>query len=81
MELRQLTIFQAVAKTLSFTRAAEHLSYSQSNVTSQVQALEQVRTKNGRQFPGGGARSLRNPICGLARPSLVFDSAWPFRPA
>jgi DNA-binding transcriptional LysR family regulator len=40
VELRQLTIFQAVAKTLSFTRAAEHLSYSQSNVTSQVQALE-----------------------------------------
>lgn len=40
MELRQLTIFQAVAKTLSFTRAAEHLSYSQSNVTAQIQALE-----------------------------------------
>lgn len=40
MELRQLTTFQAVAKTLSFTRAAEALSYSQSNVTSQIQALE-----------------------------------------
>ncbi len=40
VELRQLTIFQAVAKTLSFTKAAEQLSYSQSNVTAQIQALE-----------------------------------------
>ncbi len=40
MELRQLVTFGAVAKALSFTRAAEHLSYSQSNVTSQIQALE-----------------------------------------
>ena len=40
MELRQLTTFAIVAKVLSFTRAAEQLSYSQSNVTSQIQALE-----------------------------------------
>jgi DNA-binding transcriptional LysR family regulator len=40
VELRQLTIFQAVARTLSFTKAAEQMSYSQSNVTAQIQALE-----------------------------------------
>jgi DNA-binding transcriptional LysR family regulator len=40
MDLRQLATFQAVAKTLSFTRAAERLAYSQSNVTAQIQALE-----------------------------------------
>lgn len=40
MELRQLHTFLAVAEGLSFTRAAERLSYAQSSVTAQVQALE-----------------------------------------
>lgn len=40
MELRLLNTFVAVARFNSFTQAAEHLSYAQSSVTSQVQALE-----------------------------------------
>jgi DNA-binding transcriptional LysR family regulator len=40
MELRQLHTFTAVAEQLSFTRAAEALSYAQSSVTAQIQALE-----------------------------------------
>ena len=40
MELRHLYTFQAVAEGLSFTRAAERLSYAQSSVTAQIQALE-----------------------------------------
>src|SRR5262249_14299225 len=41
MELRQLITFQAVASTLSFTRAAVLLNYAQSSVTAQIQALEE----------------------------------------
>ncbi|MFZ5823427.1 MAG: LysR family transcriptional regulator [Bacillota bacterium] len=41
MELRQLQTFRAVAQSLSFTRAAEALSYAQSSVTGQIQALEE----------------------------------------
>jgi DNA-binding transcriptional LysR family regulator len=41
VELRQLLTFRAVAKSRSFTQAAERLSYSQSNVTAHVQALEE----------------------------------------
>ncbi|HVA38547.1 MAG TPA: LysR family transcriptional regulator [Candidatus Dormibacteraeota bacterium] len=40
MELRNLSTFLTVAKTLSFTRAAEELNYAQSSVTAQVQTLE-----------------------------------------
>lgn len=39
--LRQLTIFQAVAERLSFTRAAEHLHLSQPAVSMQVKQLEE----------------------------------------
>lgn len=42
MELRQLSTFRAVARTLSFTRAAEALDYAQSSVTAQIQALEEA---------------------------------------
>ena len=41
MDLRQLTIFREVARKLSFTRAAIHLNYVQSNVTAQIHALEE----------------------------------------
>ena len=41
MELRQLTIFRAVARMRSFTRAATSLNYVQSNVTAQIHALEE----------------------------------------
>jgi DNA-binding transcriptional LysR family regulator len=41
MELRQLTIFRAVAKMLNFTKAAASLNYVQSNVTAQIHALEE----------------------------------------
>lgn len=40
MEMRQLVTFRAVARSLSFTRAAGDLAYAQSSVTAQIQALE-----------------------------------------
>ncbi len=41
MELRQLETFRTAARTLSFTRTAEQLSYAQSSVSAQMQALEE----------------------------------------
>ncbi|MCC5468526.1 LysR family transcriptional regulator [Pelosinus baikalensis] len=40
MELRQLQIFSTAAKTLNFTKTAVELGYVQSNITSQIQQLE-----------------------------------------
>lgn len=40
VDLRDLTIFVAVAKTRSVTRAAEQLGYVQSNITARIQNLE-----------------------------------------
>src|ERR1700733_3421719 len=40
MEIRQLIIFQTLARTLNFTRTATTLNYVQSNVTAQIQNLE-----------------------------------------
>lgn len=64
MELRQLIIFRMAATHLSFSRAAVALNYVQSNVTAQIQVLEEelgvrlfdrlgkrvVLTDAGRQF-------------------------------
>src|SRR5262245_23144064 len=41
MEFRNLSTFLAVAKTLSFSQAAQMLDYAQSTVTVQIQALEE----------------------------------------
>jgi len=41
MELRQLEIFQALAEELHFTRAAARVHCVQSNVTTQIRALEE----------------------------------------
>ncbi len=41
MEIRQLQTFRAVARTLSFTRAATTLNYAQSSISAQIQALEE----------------------------------------
>jgi DNA-binding transcriptional LysR family regulator len=40
LDLKQLETFQTVARTNSFTRAAEELGYSQSSVTGHIKALE-----------------------------------------
>lgn len=41
MELRQLTTFRMIAQTASFSRTASALSYAQSTVSAQIQALEE----------------------------------------
>ncbi len=41
MEIRQLKTFLAVARVLSFNKAAERLHYAQSSVSAQIQALEE----------------------------------------
>lgn len=38
--LKQLETFRAVARELSFTRAAERLRYARASVTAHIQALE-----------------------------------------
>ena len=43
MEVRQLQIFRALAEELNFTRTAERVHTVQSNVTTQIKALEQER--------------------------------------
>ena len=40
MEVRQLQIFRVLAEELNFTRTAERVHTVQSNVTTQIKALE-----------------------------------------
>jgi DNA-binding transcriptional LysR family regulator len=54
MDVQHLRTFQSVARTLSFTRAAEALDYAQSSVTAQIQALE--KSLNVRLFDRLGRR-------------------------
>lgn len=67
MELRQLQIFCTAARILNFTRAAEQLGYSQSNITGQIQHLEEElnvrlfeRIGRGIQLTTEGKRFLEN---------------------
>lgn len=41
MEIRHFVTFKKIVETGSFTQAAEHLGYTQSTVTSHIQALEE----------------------------------------
>jgi DNA-binding transcriptional LysR family regulator len=66
MELRYLQTFKTLATELSFTRTAERLSYAQSSVTAQIQALErefgvQLFERLGKQvrLTEAGVRLLR----------------------
>ena len=55
MELRHLSRFGAVAKALSFTRAASQLGYAQSSVTDQIKVLERDLGVPLFDRPGRGA--------------------------
>lgn len=44
MEIRQLKMFCAAAKNLSFTKTATELDYAQSNITAQIRLLEEELT-------------------------------------
>lgn len=41
MEIRQLKIIKALSNYKSYTKAAEHLNYTQSNITQQIKKLEE----------------------------------------
>ena len=56
MEFRQLNTFIQVAKYQSFSKAAEHLGYSQSAVTVQIRMLE--KELNTRLFDRMGKKIL-----------------------
>lgn len=67
MELRQLQIFSAAAKTLNFTRTGTQLGYAQSNITGQIRQLEEElqvklfeRLGRGIQLTSEGKKFLEN---------------------
>lgn len=67
MELRQLQIFYASAKTLNLTKAGAKLGYAQSNITGQIKQLEEElqiklfeRLGRGIQLTTEGKRFLEN---------------------
>lgn len=59
MEFRQLNTFIQVAKFQSFSKAAEHLGYSQSAVTVQIRMLE--KELNTRLFDRMGKKIFLLP--------------------
>lgn len=75
MQLRHLKTFTAVADTLNFTRAAEHVHLAQSSVTEQIQALE---TDLGAALLDRSNRQLRLTAAGrqmLAYAQALLDLA------
>ena len=76
MELRQLGTFRAVARELSFSRAAAGLGYVQSSVSSQVAALERelgvpLFDRLGRRIALTGAGAVM-----LEYAERLLDLAW-----
>jgi DNA-binding transcriptional LysR family regulator len=74
MDLRQLSIFREVAAKLSFTKAAASLNYVQSNVTSQIQALEKelgVKEIDHEGGPGDEILAIE-PVWIVAAPDHLF---------
>ena len=78
MELRHLTTFRAVAKSLSFTRAAAELGYVQSALTAHVKALE--AELGVRLFDRLGRRIVLTnagvSLLGYAENILELSSSW-----
>ncbi|MEZ4679815.1 MAG: LysR family transcriptional regulator [Caldilineaceae bacterium] len=69
MELRQLQTFREVTRTHSFTRTATALNYAQSNVSAQIQALEEelnvaLFDRLGRRIALDGCWSALDPLRG-----------------
>jgi DNA-binding transcriptional LysR family regulator len=62
LELRQLAAFQAVVQERSFSRAARRLGYSQSAISQQVAALEQVVGHRLLERRGGQRPANLTPI-------------------
>lgn len=62
LELRQLAAFQAVVHERSFSRAARRLGYSQSAISQQVAALEQVVGHRLLERRGGQRPANLTPI-------------------
>jgi DNA-binding transcriptional LysR family regulator len=62
LELRQIAAFQAVAEERSFSRAARRLGYSQSAISQQVAALEQMVGHRLLERRGGQRPTSLTPI-------------------
>ena len=93
MEVRQLEIFCTLATELNFTRAAERVNTVQSNVTTQIKALEQelgaplfdrlakhvVLTEVGRRFLPYAERALAAMSDGQLAVRFGAEPAGPLR--
>lgn len=93
MEVRQLEIFCALATELNFTRTAERVNTVQSNVTTQIKALEQelgaplfdrlakhvVLTEVGRRFLPYAERALAAMSDGQLAVRFGSEPAGPLR--
>jgi len=89
MESQELRIFQCVAETLSFSKAAERLGYVQSNITLRIQKLEQElgvplfeRTNKGVTLLPAGEKLLpyANQVIHLLEEGKQEVSATPTQP-